>query len=148
MEDLFFILNSKRFLPLSVAFVFIYGLLFGSFLNVCIYRIPIGKSIVFPPSSCTKCGHKITWYENIPVFSWFFLRGKCSGCGEKISLIYPVIELLNAVLYLFAFLKFGLHPRLILSHTSAGDGHDRKIIDEPAVTVLEEPKLIQRHLLP
>jgi len=114
MEDLFFILNSKRFMPFSVAFVFIYGLLFGSFLNVCIYRIPLGKSIVFPPSSCTKCGHKITWYENIPVFSWLFLRGKCSGCGEKISLIYPVIELLNAFLYLFAFLKFGLHPRLIL----------------------------------
>ena len=115
MEEFFALLNSQRFATFSAIFVFVYGLLFGSFLNVCIYRIPLGKSIVFPPSSCTKCGHKITWYENIPVLSWLFLRGKCSGCGEKISLIYPVIELLNAVLYLFAFLKFGLHLRLILA---------------------------------
>ena len=114
MEEFFELLNSPRFATFSAVFVFVYGLLFGSFLNVCIYRIPLGKSIVFPPSSCTKCNHKITWYENIPVFSWIFLRGKCSGCGEKISLIYPVIELLNAFLYLAAFLKFGFHPRLVL----------------------------------
>ena len=114
MEDFFVLFNSPRFTTFSSVFVFVYGLLFGSFLNVCIYRIPLGKSIVFPPSSCTKCNHKIKWYENIPVFSWIFLRGKCSGCGEKISLIYPTIELLNAFLYLFAFLKFGFYPRLIL----------------------------------
>lgn len=115
MEDFFAILNSKQLLPFTAAVVFIYGLLFGSFLNVCIYRIPLKKSIVFPPSSCTKCGHKIKWYENIPVFSWLFLRGKCSGCGEKISLIYPTIELLNAFLYLWAFLKFGLSLQLVLA---------------------------------
>lgn len=107
MKELEILLNSKQLLWFTGTFVFIFGLLFGSFLNVCIYRIPIGKSIVFPPSSCTKCNHQIRWYENIPVFSWIFLRGKCSGCGEKISLIYPVIELLNAVLYLFVFLKYG-----------------------------------------
>ena len=114
MEEFFALLNSPRFATFSAVFVFVYGLLFGSFLNVCIYRIPLGKSIVFPPSSCTKCNHQIKWYENIPVFSWIFLRGKCSGCGEKISLIYPVIELLNAFLYLAAFLKFGFYLRLIL----------------------------------
>jgi len=85
----------------------------GSFLNVCIYRIPLKKSIVFPPSSCTKCDHKIQWYENIPVLSWLFLRGKCSGCGEKISMIYPSIELINGFVYVMAFVRFGVSLELI-----------------------------------
>jgi len=108
------ILNSYRFVPFTAAFVFIFGLLTGSFLNVCIYRIPLKKSIVFPPSSCTKCSHQIRWYENIPVLSWLFLRGKCSGCGEKISMIYPSIELLNGFLYVLAFVRFGFFPELFL----------------------------------
>lgn len=107
------ILNSSKMVPFSATAVFIFGLLIGSFVNVCIYRIPIGKSIVFPPSSCTKCNHQIKWYENIPVLSWLFLRGKCSGCKEKISMIYPVIELLNGLLYLFAFIRFGASLQLI-----------------------------------
>ena len=107
------ILNSTDMAPFTASAIFIYGMLLGSFLNVCIYRIPLKKSIVFPPSSCTKCGHFIKWYENIPVLSWLFLRGKCSGCGEKISLIYPAIELLNGILYLFAFLRFGVSIQLL-----------------------------------
>lgn len=107
------ILNSSAMVPFTATAVFIFGMVLGSFLNVCIYRIPIGKSIVFPPSSCTKCNHQIKWYENIPVLSWLFLRGKCSGCNEKISMIYPVIELLNGLLYLFAFLRFGASIELI-----------------------------------
>lgn len=99
--------------PFTASIIFIFGMLLGSFLNVCIYRIPLKKSIVFPPSSCTKCGHLIKWYENIPVLSWLFLRGKCSGCKEKISLIYPLIELLNGILYLLAFLRFGVSIQLI-----------------------------------
>lgn len=114
MDELIFLLNSRRFLPFTITFVSIFGLLFGSFLNVCIYRIPLNKSIVFPPSSCTNCGHKIKWYENIPVISWIFLGGRCSSCKEKISLIYPIIELLNSFLYLLAFLKFGFSLRLFL----------------------------------
>ncbi|HRZ79178.1 MAG TPA: prepilin peptidase [bacterium] len=113
MKEMIDVLNSGQMAPFTAAVVFIFGLLFGSFLNVCIYRIPLKKSIVFPPSSCTKCGHVIKWYENIPVLSWLFLRGKCSGRGDKISLIYPFIELLNALLYLFAFLRFGLSIQLI-----------------------------------
>ena len=93
-------------IPLAL-FVFIFGLLIGSFLNVVIYRLPIGKSIVFPPSSCPKCGHVIAWYENIPVFSWLFLRGKCSSCGASISPIYPIIEMVTALLFLFSFITFG-----------------------------------------
>ncbi|MGI6395047.1 MAG: prepilin peptidase [bacterium] len=111
---MFEILNSYQFFPVTAFFVFAFGLITGSFVNVCIYRIPLNKSIVFPPSSCTKCGHKIKWDENIPVVSWLFLRGKCSKCKEKISLIYPLIELLNGFLYLLAFLRFGLTPELFL----------------------------------
>ncbi len=109
---MFEILNSQQFLPFTTLVVLVFGMLTGSFLNVVIYRIPIGKSIVTPPSSCTKCGHKIKWYENIPVLSWLFLRGKCSGCGEKISVIYPLIEMLNGFLYVLAFLRFGVSVEL------------------------------------
>lgn len=106
------ILNSQQFLPFTTLSVLIFGMVTGSFLNVVIYRVPIGKSIVTPPSSCTNCGHQIKWYENIPVFSWLFLRGKCSGCGQKISAIYPMIELLNGFLYVLAFLRFGVSAEL------------------------------------
>lgn len=92
--------------PLAI-FALIFGLLIGSFLNVLIYRIPLNKSIVFPPSSCPKCNHKIRWHENIPVISWLFLRGKCSSCKNPISPIYPTIELLNGLLFLFSFIIFG-----------------------------------------
>ncbi|HDT11172.1 MAG TPA: prepilin peptidase [bacterium] len=101
-------LNSTQFVPFTAAVVLIFGLLTGSFVNVCIYRIPQSKSIVFPPSSCTKCSHRIKWYENIPVLSWLFLRGKCSGCGEKISMIYPLVEMANGFLYLAAFIRFSV----------------------------------------
>ncbi|MEO2065659.1 MAG: prepilin peptidase, partial [Desulfurobacteriaceae bacterium] len=63
---------------------FLFGLIFGSFLNVCIYRIPKGKSILWPPSSCPNCGSRIKWYDNVPVLSYIILRGKCRNCGKKI----------------------------------------------------------------
>lgn len=110
MSDMF---NSEVFLPFTTIVVLVFGMLTGSFLNVVIYRVPLGKSIVFPPSSCTTCSHNIKWYENIPVISWMFLRGKCSGCGQKISAIYPMIELLNGFLYVLAFLRFGFSPELL-----------------------------------
>jgi leader peptidase (prepilin peptidase)/N-methyltransferase len=84
------------------------GLVIGSFLNVCIVRIPSGKSIVSPPSACPKCGTQIRAYDNIPVISWLLLGGKCRGCQEKISAIYPAVELLTGVLFLGCFLAFGL----------------------------------------
>jgi len=93
--------------PLAIFFLLI-GMNIGSFLNVCIFRIPINKSIVFPPSSCMNCGKQIKWYENIPVLSYILLGGKCSNCKTKLSLQYPIIELLNGILYLFLFLYFGL----------------------------------------
>jgi len=84
-----------------------FGLLIGSFLNVCIYRIPLGKSIVYPPSSCTDCGSKIRPWQNIPVISYVFLKGRCASCGVSISPIYPAVEMLNALLYLAALYAFG-----------------------------------------
>lgn len=86
-------------------FIFAFGACIGSFLNVCIWRIPRGESLFFPPSTCPKCGHKIRFYENIPVLSWIFLRGKCSSCSKEISVRYPSVELLCATLYLFIWLK-------------------------------------------
>lgn len=78
----------------------------GSFLNVCIWRIPRGISIVSPPSHCPKCGKQIPFYENIPVFSFLFLRGKCSSCGKPVSFRYPVVELLTALVFAALFLRF------------------------------------------
>ncbi len=84
------------------------GLLVGSFLNVVIYRVPLGENIAFPASHCTSCSHPLKWYHNIPLFSWLFLRGKCAFCGEPISKQYPLIELINALMWLMLFLKVGL----------------------------------------
>ncbi len=83
---------------LILCFSVLFGLLFGSFLNVCIYRIPRNKSIVWPPSSCPDCNARIQWYDNIPVLSYLVLRGKCRSCKKPISLQYPVVELLTGVL--------------------------------------------------
>jgi leader peptidase (prepilin peptidase)/N-methyltransferase len=89
-------------------FVFLVGTIFGSFLNVCIGRWPEGLSVVKPRSRCPHCGHQIKASENIPIVSWLFLRGKCSACGAPISIQYPIVELLVGLLWLAAFLQFGL----------------------------------------
>ena len=89
------------------AFVFfILGTTLGSFFNVLIYRIPIGKSVVSPPSACPHCGHKIQWYENIPILSYIFLGGKCSSCKQKISIRYPIVELLTGLYSLLLYVLF------------------------------------------
>lgn len=79
------------------AYAFIYGLLFGSFFNVLIYRLPEGRSVIFPKSSCPKCNRNLTCLENIPVLSFLFLRGKCKGCKTKIPLQYPLVELATGI---------------------------------------------------
>jgi len=84
--------------------VFIFGLLIGSFLNVVIYRQPLGESIVLPASHCPACDSAIVWYDNIPVVSYAILRGKCRNCRMQISPIYPAVELLAACLYLLLFI--------------------------------------------
>ena len=89
-------------------FAFLLGLIIGSFLNVCILRIPSGKSIIMPASACPKCGREIRPYDNIPVISYLLLGGKCRGCKAKISPMYPLVELLTGLLFLACFLVFGL----------------------------------------
>ena len=89
------------FIPLCV---FIFGAIWGSFLNVCIYRIPQGHSIVWPPSSC-QCGKRIPFYFNIPVIAWFMLKGKAACCEEKLSFRYPLVEALTGTLFVFSWLN-------------------------------------------
>jgi len=84
------------------------GLCFGSFLNVCILRLPAEQSLLRPPSSCPRCGQRIAWYDNIPVVSWLVLRGKCRKCGNPISRQYPLIEALVGLLWVAAVLVWGV----------------------------------------
>lgn len=88
-------------------FSLVFGMVVGSFLNVCICRMPKDESIVSPPSHCPNCNYQIRWYDNIPVISYLLLSGKCRGCGVHISLQYPLVELLNGILTLLLFLRFG-----------------------------------------
>jgi leader peptidase (prepilin peptidase) / N-methyltransferase len=89
-------------------FSFLFGLVIGSFLNVCITRIPEGLSIVSPGSRCPRCLTSIKPYDNIPVLGWLFLRGKCRNCGLAISPMYPIIELVTGLHFLLTYYEFGL----------------------------------------
>jgi leader peptidase (prepilin peptidase) / N-methyltransferase len=93
---------------LVLGFSFILGACIGSFLNVCIYRIPAGESIVSPPSRCPRCGAGIRWYQNIPIFSWIALGGKCAFCKAGISVRYPLVEALTGGLFTLVFFYFGI----------------------------------------
>jgi leader peptidase (prepilin peptidase)/N-methyltransferase len=93
---------------LLYVFSFILGSVIGSFLNVCIYRMPRGESLAFPPSRCTSCGRGIRFYNNIPLLSYLILRGKCADCGSRIPLRYPVVELISGLVLTGLFYKFGL----------------------------------------
>lgn len=95
-------MNSLTFL------ILIMGMAVGSFLNVCIYRIPRGMSVAVPPSHCTKCGKRLKAFDLIPVASYVILQGKCRHCGESFSPRYPIIELLTGIGFLFLYYKFGL----------------------------------------
>ena len=92
---------------MNYIFIFLLGLVIGSFLNVCIYRIPREESILYPPSHCGSCNHKLGSLDLFPVFSYIFLKGKCRYCKDKISIRYPTIEILNAIVYLLIYFKFG-----------------------------------------
>jgi len=87
---------------------FLVGACFGSFLNVCISRWPDGLSVIRPRSRCPSCGHQITALENIPVFSWLALRGRCRGCGARISFQYPLIEIITGLVWMGCYLHYGL----------------------------------------
>jgi leader peptidase (prepilin peptidase)/N-methyltransferase len=90
------------------AVVLVFGLLVGSFLNVCIVRLPRGRSIVTPPSHCPRCKTGIRFYDNIPIISFLLLRGRCRNCGEPISWRYPLVELINGLFYVWIVREFAI----------------------------------------
>jgi leader peptidase (prepilin peptidase)/N-methyltransferase len=91
-----------------IALFFLFGIIIGSFLNVCITRIPYGMSVVSPASHCPRCENPIKPYDNIPVLGWIMLRGKCRNCALPISPMYPVVEFLTGVLFVGCYLSFGV----------------------------------------
>lgn len=92
--------------------VAVFGFIFGSFLNVCIVRVPRRESVATPRSHCPACGRSIRWYDNIPVLSYAFLRGRCRDCGRRISLLYPLVEILTAAVFLLEYWRYGLTMEL------------------------------------
>ncbi|MGJ7044583.1 prepilin peptidase [Thermoanaerobacterium thermosulfurigenes] len=88
--------------------VFVFGTIIGSFLNVVIYRFPRNESIVYPPSHCTNCESELKPYDLVPIVSYIFLRGRCRYCGNRISIRYPIVELLTGLIYLILFIYFGI----------------------------------------
>lgn len=97
--------------------IFLYGLTFGSFFNVVGLRVPEGQSIVKPRSACPSCRHELRWWELIPVFSYVLLRGKCRGCGSRISPVYPITELLTGILFALAPVLLGWTWELVVTWT-------------------------------
>jgi len=95
---------------LILVFLFLFGAVIGSFLNVCIYRIPAGVSIVTPRSRCPHCQTPIRWYHNIPIVSWMLLKGRCAYCGAAVPARYALVEALTGLLFALFFFRFGYHP--------------------------------------
>lgn len=102
------LLGDDVILAIFAVAAFWFGACIASFLNVCIWRLPRGESVVSPPSHCPKCDTAIRWWQNIPIISWCALRGKCANCHEPISLRYTIVELLGGVLFLLAFAQWAL----------------------------------------
>lgn len=98
---------------LLYSIIFLYGIVIGSFLNVCILRIPAGESLI-PGSHCVSCGHRLRWYDLFPLFSYILLKGGCRYCGARISVQYPLVEGLNGLLYVIVFMENGVNLTSIL----------------------------------
>ena len=99
-------------MPWLVTLAGLLGLAVGSFLNVCIYRLPLEQSLAFPASHCTSCNRKLSWFENVPVLAWLVLRGRCRTCHTSISVVYPLVELFTGVMFALAAWHYG--PGLLL----------------------------------
>jgi leader peptidase (prepilin peptidase)/N-methyltransferase len=99
--------------PASIAFAALAGAFIGSFLNVCIYRMPRGKSIVWPPSACPHCGRHLPWFENVPILGYAMLGGRCRTCRGPIGLQYLVVEAATALLFTFAWWQYGPSALLV-----------------------------------
>ena len=106
--------GARTLMDLTAVVFLVLGLLVGSFLNVCIYRLPRHESVNWPASHCTACGRTLSWYENVPLASWIVLRGRCRSCRERISAIYPVVEAITGIVFLTAYELYGLSPLLFV----------------------------------
>lgn len=95
---------------LMIAAVALVGLCAGSFLNVCIYRLPRRESVAWPASRCTTCTRALSWYENIPVVSWIVLRGRCRTCRAPVSWMYPIVEIVTALIFVSSYVLYGFTP--------------------------------------
>lgn len=104
---------------MSLAVVAAFGLALGSFLNVCIFRLPRDESVVSPRSRCLHCGRPIRWYDNVPLLSYFILRGRCRDCHERISPIYPAVEFLTGAILMATFVRYSLTPEFVKTSTLA-----------------------------
>src|SRR5690348_17925651 len=93
--------------PVLLVFIFLFGIVFGSFLNVCIYRIPRDLSVIAPRSFCPECGYAISWYDNVPLLSYVMLSGRCRACRKRIGLRYPIVELSTAILFGAIAIRYG-----------------------------------------
>jgi leader peptidase (prepilin peptidase) / N-methyltransferase len=100
-------------------FIGLLGLAIGSFLNVCIYRLPLGKSLAYPPSACPTCGRALSWFENVPVVAWLALGGKCRTCRTAISPVYPLVEVFTGLMFVWGWLHYG-PSWLLVSHLLFG----------------------------
>lgn len=99
----------------EIILIVVFGLVWGSFLNVVIYRLPRGLSLIRPPSSCPHCGKQIKFYENIPILSYLALRGKCGNCKANISPAYPLVEALTPFCFLLVYIQYSLSPHFFVS---------------------------------
>src|SRR5689334_10068380 len=98
-------------------FFFVLGSVVGSFLNVCIHRMPIGESIISPPSHCPRCRYSIPWFLNVPLVTWLYLRGRCRNCKAPISARYFAVELLTALLFMACWVAYGPQaPGLVFAY--------------------------------
>ncbi len=127
--------------------IFILGLIFGSFYNVVGLRLPNHESIVKPGSHCPKCNHKLAWYENIPVFSYLFLDGKCKACGKSISIMYPLIEILTGVLFLIDYLVFGFGENFLIGLILSSLVVIIFVTDSKYMIILDSPLIISTILI-
>ena len=124
-----FLFSDSGFILISV-YIFLSGLSLGSFLNVVIFRLPKNSSVVYPPSSCPECGAKIKFYDNIPVLSYIILRGRCRNCGVKISLLYPAVEILTALLIYLLFLKYFYNAYFLYKINASDMGYFKNYLSE------------------
>jgi leader peptidase (prepilin peptidase) / N-methyltransferase len=100
-------------LAFTTAIAAAFGAVFGSFLNVCIYRLPLETSVIFPASACPHCRRELSWYENIPIVSWLVLRGRCRSCRAPIGVQYPIVEAVTAAMFAAAWWYYGPTPLFV-----------------------------------